>query len=844
MTWELIAKALREPRHWKQSGWARVAATNKKDLLARRDNLLASAEVTRGLEGGQETELGGDPIVTLPSGHRIVHLKTQFDKDYEGELNDNCVGTHGEDNVYSLRDPDNLPRLSFAMSMKNRGRQCDTCHGNGGRHVGDENNDDRWQNCADCQGLGYHDENTYTDNYHLSSLYGKGNTSPKAEDLKTLLKGITQHSEETRASGATGYNGEPDILNKLSLDNGQPTSLTHLNEKMKQLDNPDERLPKGEVFLKFKQHHIDQLNNEGKIDVGDSAYMGGWGSRIEWSEHDPGPSTTHHVYKTPFSKKRFGVEEGADNVLRGGELAERPEIWTKDNATFPKNVLHEVHKPHRPTRFYVSTQTELRDNPAYFQEGGMNGKAMTQAIHEDHAAPETRGEAVPLQMRRTNTDVWEVNLTPEEAEKHLEVVNDSGANHGALKIKNDSIIPWDKMKLRQTSDREDAPEFPTFKDGKPQIKEPTHVYANIQLHGGTPWHVAEGFKHSGFNTNDLKTGDMLLTSPTGRLTGVSDQSNPAQIKIPNDPRYVEELKDKQCDTCKGEGLVPGDDVHAVGTVTNDKAMCGDCRGHGEIKERNTGTFWARRQFRLKPNTFIPREAYEYEGNAREEAPSKMYLHVPMQFRDRDEAYSDEGINVKALETKGSSERKNWKITDKPNEEIHNQPYSDENKTTYHPFGPKQADIYELDASKLPGWSLQGDYRRDEYGEHKSGHQDYDDPDKHVTRLGVPKGKERSEACGPECKKLKDEYGPAAVVHANEVNGEDVPINGSHKGPVGAGTHTWTEAAPEPIIPWEAITKVHSKAGQISEQLQKRKLIASKLQSEGWGEVRVAKLGAQ
>jgi hypothetical protein len=216
-----------------------------------------------------------------------------------------------------------------------------------------------------------------------------------------------------------------------------------------------------------------------------------------------------------------------------------------------------------------------------------------------------------------------------------------------------------------------------------------------------------------------------------------------------------------------------------------------------------------RMWKLKPGV-IPRSDYTIEGAPEEGlTPQVGYLHIPHQHRDNESVYTEKGINLAALSSSYGGNV--WKMTTTPNE---HQPPIGIGDDRHRPFSPTQADIFKVDLSKLPDFVAEGDHPRREYSESEG----RDKPSVVRIKPGFEKTK-------VQCSTCKGTGG---------IRPEPSCLNCSGKG--------YREIEPSAVVPWEAITGLHSKAEvPQTTELQKRKLIANKLLAEGWGAVSVVEV---
>lgn len=740
--------------NWKEV----IAADSRKKVLERRDSLLA--------EHGDATEV----VHEGEDGSTIKKLNTQGDHNYESDMMGNCVRGHSNDgNIYSLRDKDNVPQLSFAMDHTTKAR-CDSCDGQGDVYnpgIGE------YEPCANCHQTGRVTAQP-NGNIDLRGVLAKENAEPNDRQTLTLMKSVREHygqadCQSCKEKGHRFKANHPETIpqneqyNSVSFDGEKNISFDDLDDIQHKVEKSEQNLPKGDVYIKVPEHVVKNgMDEEGNLDL-EKAIDRYSNSRPDCSEEKPEPDAKHFIYKTPFTPRRFGYETGLSNHLKyNEEIPEKPQVWVNDEAKFPKNALTLVHKPERPRDFYISTSTVARENPDFYKPEGMSGATPESWIH-------TKKEDI----ENSSGDIWHVKLDEDESEKGLVVNPNPG--YDTIKLDKDFTIPWHKMELVRRADN--STEFPEFKkkeDGTVEAihKEPERLWTQVLTHDKKSVGDIHRLEHEGLDA-DSWSGIGSSAIQTSKHQDYYNQSSlPVHISFPNDPRYVEEVHPE-----KEKGYYSGQ----------------------------------RRKWKFREGVTIPRSEYTIEGAPEEGlTPKHGYLHIPHTFRDSDKVYRPEGIDLHSLTPDSwSRQESEFKITTVPNQ---TSPLG----STHHKFGPTQSDIFKVDLSKVPDYTVNGEngsYERGETGER-------------VVRINPTPSKQLTVPCS----------------HCNGV-GESLNVQGEmDKCPACSGKKTMEQM--RKVIPWEAVEGLHNKAEVSPNDEFKKRFSSLRLIAQGWGSVTVRDEGAK
>lgn len=806
---------------WANSGWREfIAADSRKKILQRRD-LLLDPDRTHECGGHGQSERTISPghpdsstvIHTLSDDSTIRKLNTHDDHKFESDMQGNCVRDHAFDgNVHSLRDKNNVPILSFAMETEHKEQPCTQCHGDGsmwneGQWRGDDDNgyqeDGEWVNCDRCGATGNDPEGKSDGILRISRVLRKENDPPKAHELTKLIGGLKDHYSPTHPH--------------LKVESGPSRSWDDIDHAIGKAANAESTLPQGDVYVSIPEHRL-MKDDEGNVSAD---HLAG-GTEVSWSKEDPGVSPGNYVMKTPFTPRRFKHETGLmDHLVRGTNMKEQPDVWVSRDASFPPNAHSMVHTPERPTKIWVTTDPKARSNPEHYRPEGMNTKMVTgNALLKEpgHIVQRSEGNGA---MSVDHQDLWEVNFKDQDEARQFTQVNQYGHDtlhvpkhhveqcptchgegnleepdelrpgrmarcedcRGNGKIEKPNILPWDRLKLVRPADESkvNAAPMPTFHpndDGsiRAEVKEPEFLHIKSDIFSTEkkhPWQALHDLEHTGLSQEHWSGHN--LQSYEG-WTGVKPNldewrgSDSAVITIPNDPKYVEPIPAEE-----------------------------NSGPHGKFE----------RSYRLKEGVTIPRSQYTLEHKQEGPlAPEHAYLHIQHQQRDNEDVFTDKGINVKPLTESNAGYRdtpNQYKITTTPNTDL------PEHWNKHHPFSPQEADIFKLDLSKMPKWSV---------GNARANHQYAEASSANVSRVT------------PSLQQKDAEWEPCDHCRANGyVGGQPcTTCGGSGKQLRGVNPH---------LIPWDAVVGLHSKAEvQPAEEFKKRFAL---MRSKGWGDIRSRKV---
>lgn len=275
----------------------------------------------------------------LDDGWSIKKLRRRGDFATEGKLMDNCVGGYGPQSgyhdIYSLRDENDLPYVTFQMRRRTA-HDWNTYDAWSRHEVGDE---------AD------HRLDTGKDVLSTTQVLGRNNENPKEAYGLHLVKAL---------SGIAKAEGIPNI----SWNRGEFKTPAHYDAFVK---DAEEGGKPQDLYMKVPVG--------AKTDEGGVAFNRNSVKNIEVSEHEFEPQFGYHVFKTPFSEKRFERAEELQTRLQNFKLPSdektaqvanvgkwkvrmKPGTYEPIIEGLKPSQVTMVHQAQTPTHMYVKTSSE------------------------------------------------------------------------------------------------------------------------------------------------------------------------------------------------------------------------------------------------------------------------------------------------------------------------------------------------------------------------------------------------------------------------------------------------------------------------------------------------------
>jgi len=266
----------------------------------------------------------------MENGWSIKKLGKKSDFELEGKLMDHCVGGYGPErgyhDVYSLRDPDDLPMTTFQMRRRS------------------EDDSSRFWNHGATSADTDHSLDTGNALLATTNVLGRNDEQPKEDYARHLVRGL---SEIAKKEG----------IAKVSWGSGGP------HKTPEQLDDFLKKDTEGtpqDVYLKVPQG---MKAEDGGVDFTGGEERSGKHNNIKVSTEEPEAQFGYHVFKTPFSEKRFEKEDdfstrlnNPDKASGGYRIKSKPGSRYNDtpNTTgLNKNQSTLIHEAKTPDTVYL-----------------------------------------------------------------------------------------------------------------------------------------------------------------------------------------------------------------------------------------------------------------------------------------------------------------------------------------------------------------------------------------------------------------------------------------------------------------------------------------------------------
>ena len=300
-------------------GWLRLS-----EHLTTQQRVQLKAELD--VANGDNTTL----VHQMDNGWSVRKLNHQGDFTTEGRLMDNCIGGYGPESgyhdVHSLRDENNLPYVSFQMR-----RRTTEDHGGYGA----------WS-----RSVGVGEQDTGKDVLTTTQVLGRNNEDPKDSYGVNLVKGL---------SGIAKAEGIPHV----SWNRGPLKSPQDLDDFV---DREENASPPNDVYLKVP---VGLKSPEGGVNFkGEEHGSAAW-RNIQVSEEPFEPQFGFHIFKTPFSDKRFDKEQSLGTRLNesvgggGYKIRHAPgDPYKAVSEGLKPSQVNLVHEAQTPEHVYVKMRTE------------------------------------------------------------------------------------------------------------------------------------------------------------------------------------------------------------------------------------------------------------------------------------------------------------------------------------------------------------------------------------------------------------------------------------------------------------------------------------------------------